>query len=190
MSIRRSPGGPDRGRTLGWRLFQLLTLAALVWAGWRLLGHIPYRIDIDVYRMGGQAWLDGRPLYADGVMFHTRGGLDLPFTYPPLAAVVFSPFALLSLDAASIAITLTTLILLIVATTILLTRLDVWPDPPVGKGKSKGPVTGEPAWLPGVAGGGDRGAGGDLLRADPVELRLRPDQRRVDDAGHRRLRAA
>ncbi len=143
MSIRWSPGGPDWGRTLGWRLFQLLTVAALVWAGWRLLGHIPYRIDIDVYRMGGQAWLDGRPLYADGVMFHTRGGLDLPFTYPPLAAVVFSPFALLSLDVASIAITLTTLILLIVATTILLTRLDVWPDPADGKSA----VTGEPAWL-------------------------------------------
>ena len=30
---------------------------------WRLLGHTPYRIDIDVYRMGGRAWLDGRPLY-------------------------------------------------------------------------------------------------------------------------------
>lgn len=117
---------------LAWRLFQLLTVAALVWAGWRLLGHIPYRIDIDVYRMGGRAWLDGRPLYADGVTFRTRGGLDLPFTYPPLAAVVFSPFALLSLDAASIAITLTTLILLVVATTILLTRMDVWPDPAVG----------------------------------------------------------
>ena len=72
-------------------------MAALVWAGWRLLGHTPYRIDIDVYRMGGRAWLDGRPLYADGAMFHTRGGLDLPFTYPPLAAVVFAPFALLSL---------------------------------------------------------------------------------------------
>jgi alpha-1,2-mannosyltransferase len=128
---------------LAWRLIQLLTVAALVWAGWRLLGHTPYRIDIDVYRMGGQAWLDGRPLYADGVMFHTRGGLDLPFTYPPLAAVLFAPFALLSLEGASIAITLATLILLIVATTILLTRLDVWPDS-AGGGK---PITSEPAWL-------------------------------------------
>lgn len=128
---------------LAWRLVQLLTVAALVWAGWRLLGHTPYRIDIDVYRMGGQAWLDGRPLYADGVMFHTRGGLDLPFTYPPLAAVLFAPFALLSLDGASIAITLATLVLLIVATTILLTRLDVWPDPADGKSA----VTSEPAWL-------------------------------------------
>lgn len=128
---------------LAWRLFQLLTVAALAWAGWRLLGHVPYRIDIDVYRMGGQAWLDGRALYSDGVMFHTRGGLELPFTYPPLAAVVFAPFALLSLDVASIAITLTTLILLIVATAILLSRLDVWPDPPQGKSAA----TGEPAWL-------------------------------------------
>ncbi len=138
MSISRSPGSPGWAPRLVWRLFQLLTAAALAWAGWRLLGHTPYRIDIDVYRMGGQAWLDGRPLYADGVMFHTRGGLDLPFTYPPLAAVVFSPFALLSLDVASVAITLTTLILLIVAMTVLLTRLDVWPQTA---------VTSEPAWL-------------------------------------------
>jgi alpha-1,2-mannosyltransferase len=138
MTNRRSPGGPGWGPTLAWRLFQLLTLAVLAWAGWRLLGHIPYRIDIDVYRMGGQAWLDGRPLYADGVMFHTRGGLDLPFTYPPLAAIAFAPFALLSLDVASIAITITTLVLLIVATTIVLTRLNIWPTTS---------VTGEPAWL-------------------------------------------
>jgi len=138
MSSQRSPGAPGWGRPLAWRTFQLLTLVALGWAGWRLLGHIPYRIDIDVYRMGGRAWLDGRPLYADGVMFHTRGGLDLPFTYPPLAAIAFSPFALLSLELASVAITLTTLVLLIVATTILLTRLDVWP---------RTSVTAEPAWL-------------------------------------------
>src|SRR6476619_4412029 len=143
MSTQRSRGGPGWGPMLAWRLFQLLTVAALVWAGWRLLGHLPYRIDVDVYRMGGRAWLDGQPLYADGVTFQTRGGLDLPFTYPPLTAVAFAPFALLSLDAASIAITLTTLVLLIVATTILLTRLDAWPDPPAGKSR----VTGEPAWL-------------------------------------------
>ena len=132
-----SPGGAGWGPTLAWRLFQLLTLAALVAAAWRLLGHVPYRIDIDVYRMGGRAWLDGRSLYADGVMFQTEGGLELPFTYPPLAAVAFSPFALLSLEAASLAITVTTLILLMVSTVILLTRLDVWPT--TG-------VTGEPAW--------------------------------------------
>jgi alpha-1,2-mannosyltransferase len=111
--------------TLAWRLFCLLTVAALAWACWRLLGHIPYRIDIDVYRMGGNAWLQGQPLYADGAMFHTRAGLDLPFTYPPLAAVAFAPFAWLSLNAASVTITLTTLVLLIVSTVIVLTGVDV-----------------------------------------------------------------
>ncbi len=75
--------------------------------------------------MGGRAWLTGRPLYADGAMFHTRAGLDLPFTYPPLAAVAFAPFAWLSLNVASVAITLTTLVLLIASTVIVLTGLDV-----------------------------------------------------------------
>jgi alpha-1,2-mannosyltransferase len=138
MSTWRSPGGAGWGPTLAWRLFQLLTVAALAWAGWRLLGHIPYRIDIEVYRMGGRAWLDDRPLYADGAMFHTRAGLDLPFTYPPLAAVAFSPFAWLPLNVASVAITLTTLVLLIVSTVIVLTGLDVWPQTS---------ATTEPAWL-------------------------------------------
>ncbi|KUI33336.1 alpha-(1-2)-phosphatidylinositol mannosyltransferase [Mycobacterium sp. IS-1496] len=123
MSIRRSPAWAP---TFAWRTFCLLTLVALGWAGWRLLGETPYRIDIDVYRMGGRAWLDGRPLYADGAMFATQGGLDLPFTYPPLAAIVFSPFALMSLPAASVVITAITLLLLVVAVLIVLTRLDVW----------------------------------------------------------------
>lgn len=109
-----------------WRLFQLATLAMLGWAGWRLLGHAVYRIDIDVYRMGGRAWLDGTELYNDATVFQTQAGLDLPFTYPPLAAAAFSPFAWLSLPAASAAITLTTLVLLIVSTHIVLTRLQVW----------------------------------------------------------------
>ena len=122
-------------------------MAALAWAGWRLLGHTPYRIDIDVYRMGGRAWLDGRPLYADGTIFRTRGGPDLPFTYPPLAAVAFAPFALLSLAAASVAITLTTLVLLIASTVIVLTRLDVWPQTSPGRARRWDRVTAEPAWL-------------------------------------------
>lgn len=116
--------------TVAWRLFQLLTAAALLWAAWQLLGHTPYRIDIDVYRMGGRAWLEGSPLYSDGVLFHTEAGLELPFTYPPLAAIAFAPFALWSLPVASAAITVTTLVLLVVSTWIVLTRLRVaehWP---------------------------------------------------------------
>jgi alpha-1,2-mannosyltransferase len=113
-------------------------LAALGYAAWRLVGHTPYRIDIDVYRMGGQAWLDGRPLYDDGVEFHTPIGLNLPFTYPPLAAIVFCPFAWLGMPAASVTITLITLALLVVSTMIVLTRLDVWSTARVVPG---------PAWL-------------------------------------------
>ncbi|WP_159233845.1 glycosyltransferase 87 family protein [Mycolicibacterium vanbaalenii] len=138
MSTWRSPGAAGWGPTLAWRLFQLMTAAALLWAGWRLLGQTPYRIDIDVYRMGGQAWLDGQRLYADETEFYTQSGVDLPFTYPPLAAVLFAPFALLSLGGASAAITVTTLLLLLVSTVILLTRLEVW---------STTRITGEPAWV-------------------------------------------
>ena len=60
------------------------------------------------------------------MLFPTPIGLNLPFTYPPLAAVAFCPFAWLGMPAASIAITLITLVLLIVSTMIVLTRLDVW----------------------------------------------------------------
>jgi len=138
MSMWRSPGGAGWWPTVAWRLFQLLTLAVLAWACWRLLGHTPYRIDIDVYRMGGRAWLNDRPLYADGATFETRGGLDLPFTYPPLAAIAFSPFALLPLSVASVAITVATFVLLIASTVVVLTRMDVWPSTS---------ITTEPAWL-------------------------------------------
>lgn len=124
--------------TIAWRLFQLLTAAALTWAGWRLLAEWPYRIDVDVYRMGGQAWLDGAPLYSDGVMFTTEIGLNLPFTYPPLAAVAFAPLAWLPMSVAAALITVTTLLLLVVSTVVVLTRLDVWPT---------STVTSEPAWL-------------------------------------------
>ncbi|MDP9167862.1 MAG: alpha-(1-2)-phosphatidylinositol mannosyltransferase, partial [Actinomycetota bacterium] len=115
MRIRRA-GLRAQLPTVAWRLFQLLTVAAVGWAGWRLLATTPYRIDIDVYRMGGRAWLDGTSLYSDGVLFKTEAGLGLPFTYPPLAAAVFSPFAVLSLPAASATITVITFALLLVTT--------------------------------------------------------------------------
>lgn len=124
---------------LGWRGFQLLSLAGFGYVAWQLLGHTPYRIDIDVYRMGGRAWLDGQALYADGATFHTLGGIDLPFTYPPLSAVIFAPFAWLPLPVASALMTAITLTLLVVATVLVLTRLDFW----VGASA----VTAEPAWL-------------------------------------------
>ncbi len=130
MSKWQAPdvGSPSssRGRVLVWCLLWLVAAAALGHVAWNLFGHTPYRIDIDIYQMGGQAWLDGRPLYTGDVLFPTPIGLKLPFTYPPLAAIAFCPFAWLQMPAASVAITVITLVLLIISTVIVLTGLDVW----------------------------------------------------------------
>ena len=48
-------------------------------------------IDLQVYRAGGEHVLHGEPLYAGGVL------LDLPFVYPPVAAALFAPLAVLPL---------------------------------------------------------------------------------------------
>ncbi|MDX8035288.1 glycosyltransferase 87 family protein [Lentzea sp. BCCO 10_0856] len=76
-----------RGRLIAGALW----LGALVWLLTTWSGHYP--IDLDVYRLGGLAWLAGEPLYVG----FTGPPLDpqLPFTYPPIAAVLFSGLAFL-----------------------------------------------------------------------------------------------
>lgn len=64
----------------------------------------PYRLDLDVYRIGGQALLDGVPLY--GPLPPTSIGIGLPFTYPPFAAMLFVRLALLPLGFSSVVTTL------------------------------------------------------------------------------------
>lgn len=59
-----------------------------------------YHIDLDVYRAGGQAWLEGKHLYAQD--YEVSGGMFLPFTYPPLAAVLFSSLSVASLPVVSV----------------------------------------------------------------------------------------
>ncbi len=113
--------------------FRVGAAIAFLAAGWWLYAHVPYRIDIDVYRMGGRAWLNDQPLYAATSLFHTRPGINLPFTYPPLAAIFFAPFAWLPLPAASAAITVLTLVLVVVSTGLVLTRLDVCPGRPADR---------------------------------------------------------
>jgi alpha-1,2-mannosyltransferase len=49
-------------------------------------------VDLDVYRSGGQAVLRGAPVYE----FLTQPPQLLPFTYPPFAALLAVPLALLS----------------------------------------------------------------------------------------------
>jgi alpha-1,2-mannosyltransferase len=139
MSTSQARGvGSQPGRVLLWCLLWLVAGAAMYYVAGQLFGHIPYRIDIDVYQMGGQAWLEGRPLYRGDALFHTPIGLNLPFTYPPLAAIVFCPFSWLHMPAASVAITALTLVLLIVSTAIVLTGLNVWETSSLVPG---------PAWL-------------------------------------------
>lgn len=59
-------------------------------------------IDLRVYRAGGQAWLDGFPLYTDA--FGLRSG-GLQFTYPPVSALLFTGFAVIPETAAVVLIT-------------------------------------------------------------------------------------
>ncbi|MFI6324662.1 glycosyltransferase family 87 protein [Nonomuraea sp. NPDC050556] len=53
-------------------------------------------VDLDVYRTGGQMILDGRPVYD----FVTPAPQLLPFTYPPIAALLAVPLAMMSWDTA------------------------------------------------------------------------------------------
>jgi alpha-1,2-mannosyltransferase len=95
-------------------------------------------IDLQVYRAGGQHVLDGQPLYAGGVL------LDLPFVYPPVAAVLFAPLALLPLPVLKVAWTALELALLAVvarrsaraagvpptaAAVVILVSVATWLDP-------------------------------------------------------------
>jgi alpha-1,2-mannosyltransferase len=62
-----------------------------------------YRLDLDVYRVGAQAWLHGRALY--GPLPPIANGMLEPFTYPPISAVLMAPLALMSNTAAGVVMT-------------------------------------------------------------------------------------
>jgi alpha-1,2-mannosyltransferase len=102
--------GPWRGRQrwLPW------LAAALAWAvalglGWLLihgaLAHPPHMVDLGVYRTAGRQVLNGRPVYAQipAGMLRSLGRSYLVFTYPPFAAIVAVPLALLSWHLAQLA---------------------------------------------------------------------------------------
>jgi alpha-1,2-mannosyltransferase len=78
--------------------FSLLTFSR------RGVGFYPYRLDLDVYRIGSLTFLHGGSLYHG--LLATSPGVALPFTYPPFAAVLLSPLAMLPMAAASMVVTL------------------------------------------------------------------------------------
>jgi alpha-1,2-mannosyltransferase len=83
---------------------------------WDLSWHVgTYRPDLDVYRHGGQAWLHGRPLYDTSA----RAGVAM-FTYPPFAAVLFSPLAVVPLETDGALLTLISIALAGIVITVTL----------------------------------------------------------------------
>ncbi|WP_298443975.1 glycosyltransferase 87 family protein [Gordonia sp. (in: high G+C Gram-positive bacteria)] len=83
------------------------------------------RFDLDVYRLGGQLWQQGISLYADGSLPFTQDGIWLPFTYPPFAAMVFTPLGALSLAAGGILISVLSVVCLVYVTAVFLRLLHV-----------------------------------------------------------------
>ena len=74
-------------------LLVTVPLLALVLAG--LVVHTGGRhIDLQVYRLGVQAWLSGGDLY--GPLPETSAHIALPYIYPPLAALLMVPLEVLS----------------------------------------------------------------------------------------------
>jgi alpha-1,2-mannosyltransferase len=84
------------------------------------VGFGPYRIDLGVYRFGGRTWLRGGNLYGQVLV---TGGLRLPFTYPPIAAIVLAPLALLPMTAAGTVLTVGSVALAAVVLGVFLRRL-------------------------------------------------------------------
>ena len=87
----------------------------------------PYRIDFDVYRMGGQVLLDGGDLY--GILPRLAEGSYLPFTYPPLAAALFSIFTVVPLGLGQALFTAISIGCLLVVCRIVLSSLVERPVP-------------------------------------------------------------
>jgi alpha-1,2-mannosyltransferase len=66
--------------------------------------------DLKVYRAGGASWLHGVPLYTSDFPFW------LPFTYPPVSAVMFGVLAVLPFAAAAFLLTVVGLVALSLST--------------------------------------------------------------------------
>ncbi|MBO0854902.1 MAG: DUF2029 domain-containing protein [Nocardia sp.] len=83
-------------------------------------------IDLLVYRTGARVWLRGGDLYGP---IPRVNGMGLPFTYPPLSAVLFAPLALLPVGAAECLVLLCSMACLAVTLWLVSIRIRPAMDP-------------------------------------------------------------
>jgi alpha-1,2-mannosyltransferase len=110
----------------------LLLVALLVSVTNGRLWFPAYRVDLAVYRLGSTVLLHGGALY--GPLPPLVTGQRLPFTYPPFAAILLSPFALLPEPAAAVVMTLLTIGALAVVVVLVLRSCVTLPHGWVGVG--------------------------------------------------------
>lgn len=147
---------------MSWLPALLLVAAAVAPLVLYWLGNVDDQrlVDLDVYRTGGAAILEGRPVYG----FITPAPQLLPFTYPPVAALLATPLAVMSWTAAQWA--WTALIFLTLAVTVRLSFRAVFGGPEAvveGSGAVLGgpeAVLGGPGAVPGAAVSGPDAASG------------------------------
>ena len=93
--------------------FQLILIAAAMVVFFPFNAENPgYHIDFDVYWTGTRFFLNGGYIYGKIPLLHH--GTSLPFTYPPVALLVFVPFAILPYQLSSILFSLVSLLALYV----------------------------------------------------------------------------
>jgi alpha-1,2-mannosyltransferase len=103
-------------------LAALVVAGAAAWAVALVLLLDSGLIDLQVYRTGGQAWSEGIPLYGRAFPAPLPGPA-LPFTYPPLAAVLFAGLAALPWGVAVAFVTGTGIAGLVLASRVVADRL-------------------------------------------------------------------
>jgi alpha-1,2-mannosyltransferase len=112
-SVRRRPA-----------LVYRVTVPLLVVVVAALLVHLgQYFLDLEVYRLGVQAWLSGGDIY--GVLPPTSAGVVLPFIYPPFAALLMVPLTVTGWTVAWVSLFVLSLASLALTLYVVLRRL--WP---------------------------------------------------------------
>jgi alpha-1,2-mannosyltransferase len=121
---RRPSSGGGLAPPLSPRVLVLLAAPIVAMSAWWLLHKTyGYYLDLQVYRLGIEAWSRGGDIY--GALPPTSVGAYLPFIYPPFAAVVLGLFAILPWELATVGLLLVSLAALTVTLYVVARRC--WP---------------------------------------------------------------